>query len=293
MSDFLASNNQPFLAPTDFSYHRAGAKESANSMCADLLPTGPNSATEDDRRAAFQSRQDIVTFQRGERVLLGLGLALLAVWFGARVYGAFNSKKAIARFQAAHADNVIGGISTSSDQFVGSPVDFSLWSPKRIAAYEDSLAKKNDFPLAILRIRKINLEVPVYNNTDDLTLNRGVGRILGTAYVGESGNLGIAGHRDGFFRGLQNIAEGDVVEFVRPGQTNKYVVSDIRIVTPEDTSVLKPKEVPALTLVTCFPFYFVGHAPKRYIVTALLEGARQFSFGADEGTISSGENTKK
>jgi len=83
-----------------------------------------------------------------------------------------------------------------------------------------------------------------------------------------------------------------VVELVRRRQTDRYVVSDIRIVTPEDTSVLKPKEVPALTLVTCFPFYFIGHAPKRYIVTALLEDARQSSFGADEDTTSSGGNTK-
>ena len=68
-------------------------------------------------------------------------------------------------------------------------------------------------------------------------------------------------------------------------------MDQIRIVTPEDTSVLQPKEVPALTLVTCFPFYFVGHAPKRYIVTALLESARDSDFGADKDTISTGKNT--
>ncbi len=231
-------------------------------------------------------------FQKSERILLTLGLALLGVWFGARVYGALASKKAIAQFQAAHEDNVTDGVLASRDHVLGSPVDFSLWSPKRIAAYEDSLGKKTDLPLAILRIRKIKLEVPVFNDTGDLTLNRGVGRILGTARVGESGNLGIAGHRDGFFRGLQSIGVGDVVELVRPRQTDRYVVSDIRIVTPENTSVLRRKEVPALTLVTCFPFYLVGHAPKRYIVTALLEGARQSSFGANEDTFSSGVNTK-
>ena len=231
-------------------------------------------------------------FRRSERVLLASGLALLAVWFGARLYGAFGSRNAIASFQAMDADNVSDSTSTSADHDLGSPVDFSLWSPKRIAAYEDSLAKKTDLPLAILRIQKIKLEVPVFNGTDDLTLDRGVGRILGTARVGESGNLGIAGHRDGFFRGLQSIVEGDVVELVAPRHIDRYVVSEIRTVTPEDISVLRPKEVPALTLVTCFPFYFVGHAPKRYIVTALLEGARQSSFGGDEDTISAGVNTK-
>lgn len=229
-------------------------------------------------------------FQKIELVLLAVGLLLLAVWGGARFHGAVSSKTAIAEFEAARAENLADSTSPSLDRTLSSPVDFRLWSPKRIAAYKVSLAEKTDLPLAILRIPKINLEVPVFNDTDDLTLDRGVGRILGTARVGEPGNLGIAGHRDGFFRGLQSIAQGDVVELVQPRHTDKYVVEDIRIVAPEDTSVLNPKEVPAVTLVTCFPFYFVGHAPKRYIVTALLEGARESGFGADKDTISTGKN---
>ncbi|OLB29646.1 MAG: hypothetical protein DMG41_27400 [Acidobacteria bacterium] len=229
-------------------------------------------------------------FQKIELVLLAVGLLLLAVWGGARFHGAVSAKTAIAEFEAARAENLADSTSPSLDRTLSSPVDFRLWSPKRIAAYKVSLAEKTDLPLAILRIPKINLEVPVFNDTDDLTLDRGVGRILGTARVGEPGNLGIAGHRDGFFRGLQSIAQGDVVELVQPRHTDKYVVEDIRIVAPEDTSVLNPKEVPAVTLVTCFPFYFVGHAPKRYIVTALLESARESGFGADKDTISTGKN---
>jgi len=231
-----------------------------------------------------------VRFQKIELVLLAVGLLLLAVWGGARFHGAVSSKTAIAEFEAARAENLADSTSPSLDRTLSSPVDFRLWSPKRIAAYKVSLAEKTDLPLDILRIPKINLEVPVFNDTDDLTLDRGVGRILGTARVGEPGNLGIAWHRDGFFRGLQSIAQGDVVELVQPRHTDKYVVEDIRIVAPEDTSVLNPKEVPAVTLVTCFPFYFVGHAPKRYIVTALLESARESGFGADKDTISTGKN---
>jgi sortase A len=173
------------------------------------------------------------------------------------------------------------------------PVDFRLWSAKRISAYEDSVTRKTDAPLGILRIPKIKLEVSVFNDTDDLTLNRGVGRILSTAQAGASGNLGIAGHRDGFFRGLQYLAPGDVVELVRPRHSDRYTVSQIRIVTPEDVSVLDPTAVPTLTLVTCFPFYFVGHAPKRYIVTALLESSHETSFVAVGDAISLGNATKK
>jgi sortase A len=239
----------------------------------------------------FRNRDDTVRIKGVERIFLTVGLLLLAVWGAARFYGAISSRAAVARFEAAVGANFDEGAAPPQDPVVTSPVDFRLWSPNRIAAYEDSLAKKTDLPLAILRIPKINLEVPVFNDTDDLTLNRGVGRILGTARVGESGNLGIAGHRDGFFRSLQSISTGDVVELVQPRRTDEYVVSEIRIVTPDDVSVLHPVAQPTLTLVTCFPFYFVGHAPKRYIVRALL--ASHSDLGADKGTISTTDKERK
>lgn len=212
--------------------------------------------------------------QKIERILLAAGLTLLIVWVAARLHETIGSRAAIAEFEAEVAARSLE-TSASSNPLLHESVDFHLWSAKRISAYEDSLAKKTDAPLAILRISRINLEVPIFNDTDDLTLNRGVGRILGTAQIGTPGNLGIAGHRDGFFRGLQDIAPGDVLELVRPQQSDRYVVSKIRIVTPEDISVLNPTAVPTLTLVTCFPFYFVGHAPKRYIVTALLDNGQE------------------
>jgi len=172
-------------------------------------------------------------------------------------------------------------------------VDFTLWNPKRFMAYKDSLSSKTDLPLAILRISKINLEVPVFNDTDDLTLNRGVGRILGTSQIGQLGNLGIAGHRDGFFRGLKDVARDDIVELIRPVRTDRYVITQIQIVSPGDVSVLAPTPTPTLTLVTCFPFYYIGDAPQRYIVTA----SYQISNRADErvvtNSISTGKGTKK
>ena len=199
----------------------------------------------------------------------------LALWAAARLYRTIGSRAAIARFEAEDTPNPSDSASGSPRPASASPVDFRLWSAQRISAYKDSLTKKTDVPLAILHIPKIDLEVPVFNDTDDLTLDRGVGRILGTAQIGQPGNLGIAGHRDGFFRGLQSLGPGDTVEVVRRGQTDRYAVSEIRIVAPEDTYVLDPTPIPTLTLVTCFPFYFVGHAPKRYIVTASLETTRE------------------
>ena len=232
--------------------------------------------------------------KRAERILLAVGLALLALWVAARLHRVIGSEVAMARFEAGQTAKPSVS-STAPGPTQNSPVDFRLWSAQRISAYENSLAVAGDVALAILRIPKINLEVPVFNGTEDLTLNRGVGRILGTARVGEPGNLGIAGHRDGFFRGLQSITPGDELELVRRGGEDRYTVTQIRIVTPEDTSVLNPTAVPTLTLVTCFPFYFVGNAPKRYIVTAQLDNIRQFDsvVGGDPGSSKTRNNEEK
>src|SRR5580693_8908512 len=239
----------------------------------------------------MNSRDDNVRTRKIERVLLVTGFVLLTAWFVALLYRTIGSRAAIAEFEAENSAALSNGAFASPDPLLGARIDFHLWSAKRISAYEDSLAKKTDAPLAILRIPKINLEVPIFNNTDELTLNRGVGRILGTARLGASGNLGIAGHRDGFFRGLQSISAGDVLELTQSRNSDQYVVSEIRVVSPDDISVLRRTTVPTVTLVTCFPFYFVGHAPKRYIVTAPLARIGHSGLGSDKETVSMGKNT--
>lgn len=226
-----------------------------------------------------------------ERILLALGLALLALWGIARLHGSLASRAAIERFKANSAGS--NSERANAGQAGESGVDFTLWSPQRIAAYKDSLTAKKDLPLAILGVPKINLEVPVFNDTDDLTLNRGVGRILGTAQIGQAGNLGIAGHRDGFFRGLKDVDRGDTIELVRPGRTDQYVITGIQIVSPEDVHVLDATAAPTLTLVTCYPFYYVGSAPQRYVVTASLQVSSQPEESAQENSISTGKKINK
>jgi sortase A len=200
--------------------------------------------------------------KKGERVSLGIGLTLLAFWGVARLHGSMASQEAIERFRTGTQ------LTLNTTEGTTSAVDFTLWNPKRVAAYKASISMKTNLPVAILRIPQINLEVPVFDNTDDLTLNRGVGRIRGTAQIGHTGNLGIAGHRDGFFRGLKDIGLNDVVDVIRPGATDEYVITEMRVVNPNDISVLAPTTVSTLTLVTCFPFYYIGNAPQRYIITA-------------------------
>jgi sortase A len=205
-----------------------------------------------------------------DHILLLLGLILLALWGGAWAYRVAASRAALAKFQAGESEAAHSGLTQVRDPTSGSLVDFSLWSPKRVEAFKDSLTGPAGGLLAVLRIPKVHLEVPVFSGTDDLTLNRGVGRILGTAQIGRPGNLGIAGHRDGFFRSLKDVAPGDSVELVAPGQIFTYVIDKIQIVNPDNVSVLHTTPDATLTLVTCYPFYFIGSAPQRYIVSASL-----------------------
>jgi sortase A len=113
------------------------------------------------------------------------------------------------------------------------------------------------------------LEVAVLEGTDEWTLNRAVGHIEDTARPGAPGNSGIAGHRDGFFRGLKDIRSGDVLEIETHTGIDRYRVERTWIVEPEDVSVLDPTSTPSITLVTCYPFYFIGSAPQRFIVRAV------------------------
>jgi sortase A len=129
---------------------------------------------------------------------------------------------------------------------------------------------KGILPLAVIKFPQQDLRVPVFEGTGELTLNSGAGWIEGTARPGEEGNIGIAGHRDSFFRVLKDAKVGDVIELSTLKETATYVIDQVETVDPKDVSVLGPRPSPSLTLVTCYPFYFVGPAPQRFIVHAAL-----------------------
>ena len=203
-----------------------------------------------------------------ERLLIAFGALMLCIFGLARIHGFVLSRMEIERFKSQQllAQEVHGEIPADK-----SP-DFSLWSAKRIRAYRDSLVSHFQPAVALLLIPRIHLEVPILEGSDDLILNRAVGHIAGTAPPGESGNIGLAGHRDGFFRGLKDVVAGDKIEIQTQKETDTYVIDQIKIVDPTEVSVLRPRSHPSVTLVTCYPFYFVGDAPQRYIVQASLVG---------------------
>lgn len=202
-------------------------------------------------------------------IFLALGLTLLAA-FGALLFErAFSSHVFLRRFDRLGATS---STPTGKGDRDSSSAEFhpSSRSEQQRDMRERGRSTQTDTPLAVLRIPKLYLTVPLVDGTDALTLNHAVGRITGTAWPGESGNIGIAGHRDSFFRGLKDVKLGDVIELETPTKTNIYIVDKIRVVTPDAVDVLLPKPTPSVTLVTCYPFYFVGSAPQRFIVNASL-----------------------
>jgi sortase A len=199
-----------------------------------------------------------------------LGTLLLGWYLVARSHSFFASKTAMERFEDAKSARleVTPYSSSNSSSPSADPVDTTLWAEGRIEEFQYSLLAEMDTPLAILRIPRLEIEVPVFAGTSDLVLNRGVGHIEGTALPGQIGNIGIAGHRDGFFRPLKDIAVGDTLVLESLGKTTTFIVEELQIVVPTDVWVLEPTEKPSVTLVTCYPFYFVGSAPQRFIVRA-------------------------
>jgi LPXTG-site transpeptidase (sortase) family protein len=122
--------------------------------------------------------------------------------------------------------------------------------------------------LGRMDIPRLGMSVAVLQGTSSRVLRLGIGHIAGTPLPGETGNIGIAGHRDTFFRGLKDIRQNDEIQLQAASGLSRYAVDWAKVVANDDQSVLAPSTEAALTLVTCYPFYFVGPAPKRFVVRA-------------------------
>ena len=126
--------------------------------------------------------------------------------------------------------------------------------------------------VGMLDVPRLQLSTPVIEGDDDRTLKRAVGHLPDTPMPWDAGNSAIAGHRDGLFRPLKDVKVGDEIRFRTTRDEFRYRVTRTSIVMPDDLSVLAPQSDPAtLTLITCYPFYYVGSAPKRFVVHAARE----------------------
>ena len=201
-----------------------------------------------------------------EKLLWFVGVLLTGI-YGTHIF--FEETKRsndLVAFKATLQSSASGEL--PADRIAATP-EQSLWSEGRIAAFTESLSQPTSDVLGILEIPRLSLEVPVYDGASDLHMDRGAARIDGTAMPGEPGNLGVAGHRDGYFRVLKDIELGDEITITTVDGLESYVVLELSIVDPTAIEVLDPTVQQSVTLVTCYPFYFVGHAPERFIVRAV------------------------
>jgi sortase A len=205
---------------------------------------------------------------RIEGLAWGLGVPLAVLYVAAQVHAGVVSRLEVVRLDVLLASG--GDEPTHATIPLPDPegIDFSLWDPKRKRLYRDALEHGDGRATAVLRIPALGVEAPVFEGTGEWVLNRGLGRIEGTARFGETGNIGVAGHRDGFFRPLKDSALGQRIEVASVSGRQVYEIDEILVVEPEDVYVLEPREAASLTLVTCYPFYYVGSAPRRFIVHA-------------------------
>jgi sortase A len=122
--------------------------------------------------------------------------------------------------------------------------------------------------VGMLDVPRLKLSTPVIEGDDDRTLKRAVGHLPDTPLPWQDGNSALAGHRDGLFRPLKDVRVGDEIRFRTTREELRYRVTKTSIVEPDDLSVLRPDSPPSLTLITCYPFTFVGSAPQRFVVRA-------------------------
>ena len=232
-----------------------------------------------ERRFQGLAHRGIKVLRGIERLLLGTGLVLVLIYVCNLIYATAMSQAKLWSFSQLKIDSPLARY----EDYRPAP-DLSFRAEKRVAPYKQALAARIGAPSAVLSIRRLRLNVPVFEGTDRLTLDQGAGRIAGTAKPGESGNIGIAAHRDGFFRSLKDIHMGDRIELAQLQHQFIYTVDNIMVVDPSDTTALKARAQPSLTLVTCYPFYFVGDAPRRYVVQASLANSEQGNSESDVGT---------
>lgn len=212
--------------------------------------------------------------RRFESCCWGLGLALILTWLASTLWGAIGYRSALAAFEQSRPGVALAAPLASDEPLPRTlsyaQPDQSAWSAERIRQYAEGRWNVPVTPEAVIRIRSLGLEVPVFPGTTEASMTRGAGRIVGSPRFGEPGNVSVSSHRDGYFRKLKDIRVGDEIVVDTRAATYRYVVEEIHVTDPSDTVVLWPGDMPELTLVTCYPFHFIGRAPQRFVVRAEL-----------------------
>ncbi len=214
------------------------------------------SGTQHTAPAAVRSR---AALHRVERLLYIAGALLLGFWGGAHVatgVSQYAAREWMDTLEATHPIDAIGPIGAADGTLP--PTD----DPVQGSAPRGFVGR--------IEVPRLDLSAMVMEGTSTRVLFRGVGHLTESELPGTAGNVVLAGHRDTFFRPLEHVRAGDVIRLTTVTGSFAYRVDTISIVEPTQTEVLAPTAEPVLTLVTCYPFRFIGPAPKRFIVRAVL-----------------------
>jgi len=182
------------------------------------------------------------------RALTILGVLLLGVWLAAAIDGGLSQTWLARRLRSLGEKSKGEGL-------------LQVAAATRHEAATSGLIGRLEIP-------RLNLSVYMLEGIGGTALRRGIGHVPGTPFPGERGNVGLAGHRDTYFRKLHGIAPGDTVKLTTPDGAFAYQVDSILIVNPTRGDLLRPDRRIGLTLVTCYPFHYVGPAPDRFVVLA-------------------------
>jgi sortase A len=216
------------------------------------------------RTLTTSHRGVILRSLRGAEIALG-AIAAVSLGYSACVYAgaAIHQMRQKEVFAAMRSEPRIAD--TAAFAAIGREDAPAMPAPTRPAS--TSVAA----PMAVLEIPRLGLSSVVEEGDDAGTLRRAIGHIPGTALPGEAGNIGLAAHRDTYFRHLGEVKAGDLITMTSREATHRYRVERARIVDPSAVEVLAASSQPTLTLVTCYPFHYLGPAPKRFVVTAREE----------------------
>jgi sortase A len=198
-----------------------------------------------------------------ERVCWALACVAIALYLAARTDAAINGKADLAR-----ATSTTAQATTTANVPPAATIVEPIVEPVAPDSADSGLQ-------GLLEIPSLGLRTPLYADTSEVNLNRGAGLIAGMSWPGRGGNLGVAAHRDGTFRPLENIQVGAAIEVRTTSFHYVYHVTSIAVVDRTDAALLRRTDDPAITLVTCYPFRFVGPAPRRFVVRGQLYSTRE------------------
>ena len=202
--------------------------------------------------------------RRGAAARLARAIEVLLLVIGVISLGYFGYVSAESRLYQAYENRELDAILSSKT----APASPTTAPAPRPAVHRVA----NGGVVGRIEIPRLNVSAVVRAGSDARTLRLAVGHIPGTAWPGEGGNMGLAGHRDTFFRKLRDIENNDEIRVTTPAGVYRYRVERTDIVKPADVWVLDATAHPTLTLVTCYPFSYIGSAPQRFIVRAQLLG---------------------